>query len=435
MDQLPNARKIELRDLKSALRSKYSDSEDIEVVKFTSESLLPLGENYGSTILKVHAIIKRKGEDEEENLDLVAKMMPPTDFQRIAFDVDTSFEKEAFLYEQLIPSYQKLEREMGIPEDQVFDIVAELYGVRRSLLPDSKIDDDAVILMENLIAAGYYNVDRKIGFDLEHGKMAAEALSRFHALGIATKQHKPELFETFKTRAKCIKFAIDFNAAEGLNEMYLQILSDDSEIAPHIEEIRSAVGVDYIEQLNATPPEPWSTIIHNDFWTNNIMFRKDESTGQVSDIKFVDFQNYLFLSPLRELVFFLVLNLDENTMEENFRELIDLYYNNFVSVLKKMKCDVEAFNRDAFDERLKVDAFSVFLHCMYMIMPTTCDQSDVPEVMKGFQEILEAGADPDNVTEKMKNVTMPPLSPLYFKKIRRIVKKYVEYGWFHCNDC
>ena len=161
MDQLKGNIKIELRDLGSLLCEKFG--KDLIIVKQSSGQLLSSGENYGSTILKVRATIKRNDDAEEETLDLVAKMLPPTNFQRRMFDSSYTFKKEIFLYAEVLPAYQRLERRFGVVEDEVFDILPKLYGSRLSLRADGDVDQDAVILMQNLKAEGYYMADRRKG--------------------------------------------------------------------------------------------------------------------------------------------------------------------------------------------------------------------------------------------------------------------------------
>jgi len=131
------------------------------VIRYTTKNLLEPGENYGSTILSVHAVIKRNDEAEEEDLHLVAKMSLPMELQM--FDFSYTFKKEIFMYENIIPHYQELEREMGLKDDEIFDILPKYYQSRLSLSPDVDFDDNAVILMENLRTRGYYNSNRAKG--------------------------------------------------------------------------------------------------------------------------------------------------------------------------------------------------------------------------------------------------------------------------------
>ena len=146
---------IVLRDPESLLRKELGD--DLRVESFETESFVQAGDNYGSTILKLRAVVKRYGRDKEEILELVAKMLPPTDFQRKIFESGFTFKKETFIYEELVPLYRKLYK-------KGFDVTPGFYGARLSLRPDAdEVDEDAVILMENLKVKGYYMVDRHKG--------------------------------------------------------------------------------------------------------------------------------------------------------------------------------------------------------------------------------------------------------------------------------
>lgn len=418
---------VKLRELESLLREKGND---LIVVDYSTESLLPPGENYGSTILKVDVVVKKSPHDEEEKLHLVAKMLPATEFQRDIFDTPYTVKKEIFLYEELLPTYRSLEREFGFKDDELFDVAPRLYGARCTLKPDSsEVDDDAVILMQNLKVLGYYCMDKKkgsylisnhfitkkincydfSGFDLIHAKVAVAALARFHGLGIATKQHKPELFENIKNRAKSLKFSESFDIRVPQN-YFLKIFREDPVMCRHYDIMKVALTEDQNNMYFGTPPEPWATIVHSDFWVNNIMFRNKE------EVKFVDFQNFLFLSPMRELVFCLMVNLEDEVMKHDFDYLLDYYYKKLIETLKRMKCDTSQFGRDSFEERLKIDAYQEFSH--------------IPILLKVMTTAVEEGD--EHVAEHMFMET--GVNALLEQKLCRVVLKYAEKGWFNNKD-
>ncbi|XP_014209232.1 uncharacterized protein LOC106639917 [Copidosoma floridanum] len=416
---------VELRDLESLLRKRLDFDGLLEC---STESLLPPGDNYGSTILKVRAVIKRnkpeKNEEEKEELNLVAKMMPPTDFQRLIFHSSFTFKKETFFYKKLMPAYQQLEREFGVPADEVFDILPEFYGARFNLKSggghgdgddddeDVLVDDDAVILMQNLKVRGYYMTDRRKGMDLEHARVALKALARFHGLGIAMKHQKPDFFDTMKKRSKCLTIdGVDFEESMA---PVLQLFREDPAMSTHQHRLEAAMRQSSATSWAAVPPEPYSTIIQADFWGNNIMFLKDPDTGRVADVKFVDFQNYLFMSPLRELVFFLATGLEAPVMNdaEAFDGLIDFYHEHFVKTLARMKCDPGPFSRERFDAQLRVDAFEEFPHCPFMLKIMTNE--------------VERDAKSSDIRDRMMNTRV---NELWLERLRRCVAKYAEKGW------
>lgn len=154
-------KEITLHELEPLLRSTFGNKLIVE--NYTSKSFLPPGENYGSTILAIDAIIKRDENAKREDLHMIAKMAPPTEFQRRVFNSPFTFKKEIFVYERLIPYYRLMEKEFGINDNELFDVIPKYYGSRLSLDPEKDFDDNAVILLENLNTRDYYTGKRNIG--------------------------------------------------------------------------------------------------------------------------------------------------------------------------------------------------------------------------------------------------------------------------------
>ncbi|KYN07305.1 PREDICTED: uncharacterized protein LOC108781148 isoform X2 [Cyphomyrmex costatus] len=400
---------IELHELQPILSRTFGDR--LIVVRYTTENLLQPGENYGSTIFSVHAVIKRNDEAEEEDLYLIAKMPPPTEFQRQIFDTPFTFKKEIFMYEDIVPYYQKLEEEMGLKENEVFDILPKYYKSRLSLSPNVEFDDNAVILMENLRARGYYNSNRATGCDLEHSRVAIRALARFHALGMATKYKRPEYFEVLKERSKCVEIKTeDF---EHFREDMLKRIAEDPELSVYVDRCDTAIRDSFKYGFwTMTPDEPWSTIIHADFWVNNIMFHRDEN-DHVDDIKFVDFQNYLFFSPMRELVFFLFSSTEVVSSEDHIEELIDLYHETFIAVLNRMGCNTEPFTREKFDAKLLTDARLESMHLFFMLKILTLN-------------VQETELKHDNMKDFMMTYQG---NQLFIQRLRTVIFYFIKHNW------
>lgn len=399
-----------LRDLQSLLRQNLGQS--LIVTKYKTDSLLPPGENYGSTILSVHATIKKNEDAEEEDLFLIAKMAPPTDYQKRIFDSPFTFRKESYMYEIILPAYNQLERECGLKDDELFKLLPKFYGMRLSLDPNVEFDDDAVMLLENLKTKGYYTGKRAIGYDLEHSKHAIRAMARFHALGMAMKYKKPDMFEVFKYRSKCIDFENN-NDMQASNEILLKKMKEDPEMNVYYEKAVELFNPEVMLKAWKDPPnEPWSTIIHSDFWVNNILFHRGED-GKVDDVKFVDFQNYLFFSPLRELVFYLFSSVDDNVHENHIEELIDLYHKTFIDVLTRMRCDTTNFTREKFDAQLPKDGKIEFIHLTFMLKVLTLDTKETNMNYNGIQNFI----------------THYEGNKLFEERLRRLVAYFGKHNW------
>lgn len=246
------------------------------------------------------------------------------------------------------------------------------------------------------------------GLDLEHAKVAIRALAKFHALGMAVKYKRPDQFEELKIRSKCLTLNPD--AFQGMKDSMMQAMHSDPEIEKYKSNWEPVMEMDPVN-WTGIPEEPWSTIIHSDFWVNNIMFHKDP-TGKVDDIKFIDFQNYLFQNPINELIFFIGANLITDLIPENLDSLLDLYYESFISVLKRLECDVSLFGRENFDEIMKKSANKEYSHCAFMLKVLTID-------------VENDGVD----AKKLHSLQFDFVNAIFFDRMRKLTAIFVERNW------
>lgn len=233
-------------------------------------------------------------------------------------------------------------------------------------------------------------------------------MARFHALGMAIKYKKPEYFKVLKKRSEPIEGYFP-NTDNWLQKMVDKMM-EDPDIAAHIDRCRTNLETMLPKFRTAVSVEPWSTIIHTDFWVNNIMFHRSED-GRVDDVKFVDFQNYRFFSPLRELVFYLFSSTNDEVQDNNIDELIDLYHETLLIVLTRMGCETQLFARDKFDMQLPVDAKIEFVHLCFMLKILTLDTQDTKDY-------------------EIKDVFMSYQgNQALLRRLRKIVLYFVERNW------
>lgn len=226
---------------------------------------------------------------------------------------------------------------------------------------------------------------------------------------MATKYKRPEHFEVLKKRSKCMKFIEDDKNKVLMIEM-LSKMTEDSAIAVYSDRCKAIVETVSLDVFFAAPPEPWSTIIHTDFWVNNIMFHRHKD-GRVDDVKFVDFQNYMFLSPLRDLIFYLFSSTNDEVQDNHIEELIDLYHETLLAVLEHMGCDTRPFARNEFDAKLPSDVRLEFMHLCFMLKILTLDAQATQ-------------------FDKIENVMMSyEGSQALFQRLRKIVLYFVKRNW------
>jgi len=301
-----------------------------------------------------------------------------------------------------------------VKSDGLFDILPKFYGGRLSLKEDNdEADEDAVLLMENLNISGYYCMDRLKGLDLEHAKLAITGLARFHALGIALKHKQPDLFEEAKEVLRLYPFKPEDSQQAQFEEMIeysFNLIYSDPRIAKYVDRVKekSKIRFDYLQ--NIVIDEPWSSIIHGDFWVNNIMYHKEN--GEIDGVKFVDFQITQASSPLKDLPYFLCASVSMDVIDNHFDDLIAAYHSSFIEVLEKIGCDVAPFAKDKFDKQLKKDASDELFRCLMALKVFTLEPSADLDLNQMDTQIFGAKG-----------------SNLYMDRACKVVLTFAEKGW------
>ncbi|KAJ9592872.1 hypothetical protein L9F63_015450 [Diploptera punctata] len=418
---------VELKkdDLEKLLRKEFVS--DLKVKNFSFTPLTKPGDNYGSTILAVEVFYYTDKNNNVHKLPIVAKLVPESPFLRKVFNIEITFNKEVRAYTLVAPEFRKLQEEKGIPEQQMLDIFPKYYGSRSNKQDDTNMeaDESAVLLMENLKLSGYEVGDRRKGFNLEHMKLAVSKLAQFHALGITLKLLKPEVFKDSILKT-CESFEMANPDDDDANEKFINAQKDNikdiPEVVPHLEKIEKCMRADLEMRKERFFPvsEPFATIVHNDFWVNNMMFKYDESNSHMdkekscpTEIKFVDFQVTIYSSPVKDLIFLLFSSSEEDLLEKHYDYLINLYHKEFIGILAKMGCDIEPFSYKHFLKEVNTFAPLEFGHTLFMLNPLCADASDMTDMSSMTEDKV------------LKNTG----GKLYENKAKYLIKKFIALGW------
>lgn len=236
------------------------------------------------------------------------------------------------------------------------------------------VDDDAVLLLENLKVSGYDIADRMKGFDLKSAEVVIKDLAVFHAIPIALKVLRPDVF-----KAKIMPHLKEFKAFEsvadevktGMKNGLLSVARENPETA----ELERNLSEGW-ERANRywtnpkIPREPFATICHNDFWVNNVMIKYQDASDVPVSTKIIDFQLADYDSLAKDVIFFLFSSVRKSVLDDSYDNLINLYYSTFIDTLEKLKCDTRPFTYELFLEELTMAATcSELVHVLVMLQP------------------------------------------------------------------
>ncbi|XP_050512655.1 uncharacterized protein LOC126888441 isoform X4 [Diabrotica virgifera virgifera] len=414
-----------IKNLKKLLRPVFG--ENVEIVDKTITNLTLPGENYWSDMLNLQ--IKTRNKDTKTtNTEYFVAKCPVIDEKLpkgIADDICRVFKPEIAFYKEIIPTMQKFLSEHGLKEVEFFP---KLIAARYDLDGNEEPDGDAVMILENLQAAGYSNADRHKGFDLDGAKLLLTDLAVFHAIPLAIKQKDPELFKkTFVDKSFMPKW-VDNPTAKGPDgdhgppqiprTVLKQILTQDSFCSQHVNKLDGLMSIEEegFKTGDSFRPKPnksaFSGFVHKDLWLNNTMQLKNED-GEIIKNKFLDFQVYSVQEITADLIFFLMSSVEIEVLEEHFDDLLMMYHKHFIKTLEALNCDIAPFKYALFINNLKQTAPSEFFHIILMNILVIFGK-------KGQKANFE----------EVKNLTMDDIHPIARRKLVFLFKLLIEKEWY-----
>ncbi|RZB40960.1 EcKinase, DUF1679, and/or APH domain containing protein [Asbolus verrucosus] len=324
-------------------------------------------------MLSVDVIVKTP--ERIEKINAVAKMLPPNELMQEMFNCQVTFRNEIGFYKTMVPTLQHFQREHGVTE--VIDFSPKYYGSRSNLNGSTKIDTNAVLLLENLKVQNFVNFERTEGFDLEVSKLIIRDLAHLHAVPLALKLQKPEVFETAIMQFLS-SLVLQEEVLKDLKEKYDKIINNVDDLKPYLERLKK-VSLDVYPP--GPPREPFATVSHNDCWVNNTMIQIKD--GKPFKSKLVDYQLCDYGSPAKDVLFFLFSSVQNHILEKHYDDLIEFYHKTFTSTLVELHCETTEFSLEAFKKELDYEAkHTQFVHTVLMLFPIFAPRGTVTDIVE-----------------------------------------------------
>lgn len=252
---------VTLRELLRTIAEKhYHQQYKLEIKSFHSG-----GANYTSALFLATLSAKDK-----EDLHLFAKVAIVGDRMRELMNATKMFAIEGFFYNELVQKYKNIQDKYGVAEDDRCEI-PKFYGC------NSKYGEETIVL-EDLGARGYYGYNRLNSLDWEHASSAIEELAKFHSLSFAYENEEPDDFD----RVMKYLWFTKPNHDDTINSTYfpklisqaLQNISNENH-RERVKKFMGAGGDEMFETFNRPFGHP--VLIHGDYRTSNLLFKKDVS--------------------------------------------------------------------------------------------------------------------------------------------------------------
>lgn len=251
--------------------------------KFTIESKWSSNHDDGFlsalSSVTITGIREINGIQTEGEFKLVCKLLPQNPTRRREHNVDQFFEREAVMYNKVLPMITKFQRDKGLAEDDCFVSYPKCYAA----VADAKTDQFAII-MEDLKANGFVMWPKRQPAPPDHLKRILEELAKLHAVSFALKDQKPEIYEELQKFNDLFGPSLD----KGLKIMIKDACAravDVLEKEEHIEILKKLETDPSGYYKNSATVQGFGVLGHGDCWINNMMFKYKPGVSRVPLVK------------------------------------------------------------------------------------------------------------------------------------------------------
>ncbi|XP_060517214.1 uncharacterized protein LOC132696418 [Cylas formicarius] len=304
--------------------------ENITDLEFNVKGTTEAGTGYLGDVVFIEAD-GTKEDGSKKHYDLVVKVGKREEKFREAYAVRVAGTNEIFVYNQLIPIFNKFRRDHNLEPIQ---FLAKCYGTYLT-------DNCEVVILDNLSKSGYHLHNRKVPMNSQHVNVVLKTYGQWHALSFAMRDQNSELFEKVAGNNQCFWEQSIENARTLGFDAIISILEASNETAL-LGKLREKINSDSFAEI-VTVEEPTSVISHGDCWNNNFLFtykNHDIHHENPQKVALLDFQLSRLSSPVFDLSYYLYTACSEEQLG-NFEDLLHIYHSSLSESLKQLGTDPE----------------------------------------------------------------------------------------------
>ena len=360
---------------------------DVAVTKFEVREAVPKGENYLSVLHRVEIDYKEDQSNEENKYSMIIKSPPEGEVMREHLEDIQGFQKESFMYTDVLPIMYRFIRYKKGDVDQF----------SASWLPCSK--GDKIIVMEDLKHLDYKMGDRKVGLDLDHCKIALRGLARFHVASFAA-------FELLypKMEEMYVEGIYKDHQDEEKRRLFERSIKNDLEsLASAVEtwpgyekygdKLRNLIPTCAKRMADVVKPKrkALNVVNHGDFWVNNVLFHYNPQSGKVDDVRFIDFQLARYSSPALDLQYFMCICPNDDVRFQQKDTLLEEYYSEFTEYWRILVQGPYITLEQLKEEYEEKNFFGLIIACT-ILSYLLAEKEDLPDTKNLSEDDLKVNA-------------------------------------------
>ncbi|XP_053697868.1 uncharacterized protein LOC128744709 [Sabethes cyaneus] len=320
--------------------------------------------------------------EELRELTLLCKVPPP--------DADDTllalFEREVFLYQQLLPTFAQFQQERDIaPASAEFVFAPVCYYA----YCDTR-KREGILIMEDAGRRMFGNRNKYKPIDYDHGRLAMIQLGRFHAVSLAMREQHPEIFERFQRLEDVTGDRV--MASDGFREtMDLSFRHAIGTLSVHEtvkKEKLNKLKDTFVEELKTIADselsEPFCVICHGDYSASNIMY--SYNGGFPHRLVMLDWQLAKYGSPALDFLHYMFISTDESFRRLHYDNMLQTYQNALRDHMERLGGDnaTERFPLTTLMRLIRSQAkYAVTLAVLHIPLMITCAGEEEEEAPDG----------------------------------------------------
>nr|XP_019559293.2 uncharacterized protein LOC109428073 [Aedes albopictus] len=275
----------------------------------------------------------------DRKLVVLCKIPPINDTHRHQFGLMPLFDREVTAYSKLLPAMYEFQREKGVTEEM--DI--GFFNAPQCYLAYADLPkEESVIIMDDLRLKDYRMWNKLVPTNYEHTRLLMIQLGRLHAVSLAMREQRPEVFEQFKVPDP-------LNAMMRTNQGFIMMMnmsmdraigtleSHEEKARRKLSKLKETMFDDISTITSAEYAEPYAVLGHGDCWINNMIY--SYKRGVPTEIVLLDWQLCRYASPALDLLYFIFVCTDEAFRRQYYDEMLRIYYNSLGQLLEKLGGD------------------------------------------------------------------------------------------------
>jgi len=326
------------------------------------------GDNYATFVTSV--MVEYCVENEVQNVSYVVKCNPQNSMESMSDSIAFVFRKETMFYEQLLPELNAILKSLNLPELSVPQFYYASAETNRDLM-----------FLEDMRKKDFKMYDRRKGLDKDHAMLVLKEMARLHAAGkiLLERGNKEQILKKFALDEDVYdKFPqLDNMYTEWFKSIFMNISSTIAEVEGYEKaakslEVLAPQGFSLLAQ-GVKPVEPFSSLCHGDFWTNNFLFRYEDS--RPVQVCLVDLQMHRYSSVVTDMQCLLHTSFNGDLRRSELDNFFSLYYLELENCVKLSGLKMN-FSKDELYEEYKAKGMfglTVGLVATPIVMSDTSD--------------------------------------------------------------